>query len=251
MVKEAIRNLLLDSPLADLPVSILRGPARGAKWTLFPFSMYWRLGGDTDILTAAGFLAEIRGSVFWDFGAHFGIHSIAMAMKIGPTGQVASFEPDAFSFQKLSRHVHLNRLENVKLFNAAVSDRNGAGRMIFTGTGASTQHFVYPDESGEPTHEGTFAVEVIRADDLVTTGEIRPPDFIKVDVEGHGASALGGSLRTISLHKPLIVLSSHSMEETKGTRQLLEPLGYSVFSLKNERLNWSDLTYTTRLIRAV
>ena len=249
-MKEAMRTLLIRSPLADLSVRIRSGPARGMKWTLFPFSQYWRLGGDADVVVAAEFLPEIRESVFWDFGAHFGIHTIAMALKIGAAGQVASFEPDAFSFRKLSRHVRLNRLENVKLFNAAVSNRSGSGGMIFTGTGASTQHFVYPDDKDKPTDEAMFAVQVIRVDDLVAAKEIRPPDFIKVDVEGHGASALEGSLQTISQHKPLILMSSHSTEETKGTRQLLEPLGYSVLSLMNERLSWRDLTFTTRLLRA-
>jgi len=37
-VKEAMRTLLMRSPLADLSVSIRSGPARGMKWTLFPFS---------------------------------------------------------------------------------------------------------------------------------------------------------------------------------------------------------------------
>lgn len=211
--------------------------------------MYWRLGGDTEVVTAAKFLPKIRGSVFWDFGAHFGIHSIEMALKVGPGGQVASFEPDSFSFRKLSRHVHLNRLENVKLFNAAVSNQSGTGQMLFTGTGASTQHFVYPDEKEQQADAETMTVKAVRADDLVAAQQIRPPDFIKIDVEGHGASALQGSLQTISGRKPLILMSSHSVGETDGARQLLEPLGYSVFSLSGEHLSWPELTCTSGVLR--
>ena len=239
----------MSTPLADLPVTIRSGPARGAKWTFLPFSMYWRLGGDPEVVAAAKLLPEIRGSVFWDFGAHFGIHSIAMALKVGAEGQVVSFEPDTFSFGKLSRHVALNGLENVKLFNAAVSNQNGTGEMIFTGIGASTQHFVYPDVKDEPVATKMIAVKLVRADDLVAAGEIRPPDFIKIDVEGHGASALEGSIQTISKYKPLILMSGHSVAETEGARQLLDPLGYSVYSSTGERLSWPQLTYTDRVLR--
>ena len=249
-VKQAIRSLIIGSPFADLPVTVRSGPARGAKWTLFPFSMYWRMGGDTDVLVATQYLPELAGRVFWDFGAHYGIHTIAMARKVGPTGQVVAFEPDAFNFRKLSRHVGLNRLNNVKLFNAAVSDRDGSGHMIFTGLGASTQHFAYPDGQEKPTEGDVFAVKTVRADALVAAGEIRPPDFIKIDVEGHGAAALEGCLQTISRHKPLILMSSHAPEETDGTQRLLAPLGYGVFSLANEKLDWPDFTNNTYLLRA-
>lgn len=249
-LKQALRSLLMHTPLADFPVRIRSGPAQGARWTLFPFSMYWRLGGDTEVVAAAKFLPQIRGSVFWDFGAHFGIHSVEMALKVGPGGQVVSFEPDGFSFRKLSRHVHLNRLENVKLFNAAVSNQSGTGQMLFTGTGASTQHFAYPDEEEQRTGAETMTVKAVRADDLVAAQQIRPPDFIKIDVEGHGASALQGGLQTISKHKPLILMSSHSAGETDGARQLLEPLGYSVFALSGERLSWPELTCTSGVLRA-
>jgi FkbM family methyltransferase len=250
MLKEAIKSVLAKSPLADLPITIRNGAAKGAKWTIFPFSMYWRLGGDTDVAMAAAFLPNIQGSVFWDFGAHFGIHSVAMALKVGPAGQVVSFEPDAYSFAKLSKHIRLNRLQNVKTINAAVSNHRGTGTMISFGAGASTQHFVYPDADGEDASKATLPVQTVVADDLVENKEIRAPDLIKVDVEGHGAFALSGAIKAISRHKPLIVMSSHSNEETRGTQEILEPLGYAVFSLSSQRLSWPDLTYTTKLLRA-
>jgi hypothetical protein len=72
----------------------------------------------------------------------------------------------------------------------------------------------------------TISVRTIRMDDLVAGGEIRPPDFIKLDVEGHGHRALQGAIQSIRLSRPVILMSFHSLQEVAGTEQLLLPLGY-------------------------
>jgi FkbM family methyltransferase len=244
-----LRRMAAASPLADIPVTVRRGPIRGARWTLFPFSMYWRSGGDTEVATAASRLRHLAGAVFWDFGAHFGIHTIGMSLKVGPAGQVVAFEPDPFSFAKLSRHVKLNHLHNVRLFRAGVSSRCGSGEIITYGSGASTQHFAYPDDGGlRKPDQPFFIVQTVRADDLVANQEIRPPDLIKVDVEGHGGSALEGSSRSIADRRPIIVMSSHSTMETVGARKVLEPLGYHVHAIDGAALSWDQLTYNTRIL---
>jgi FkbM family methyltransferase len=211
--------------------------------------MYWRSGGDYDVASAASLLPAIPGAVFWDFGAHFGIHTIAMARKIGPAGEVAAFEPDPYSFAKLSRHVRLNRLSNVRSFQVAVSNRHGRGELITYGNGAPMQHFAYPDGPGMRQAEAPFlSVRTVRADDLVAKGQIRPPDLIKIDVEGHGGAALQGSSRSIADRHPIIVMSSHSPMETIGAKEVLAPLGYTVHALDGARLDWDELTSNTRIL---
>src|SRR5262249_39260578 len=156
-------------------------------------------------------------------------HTIAMARKIGPAGEVAAFEPDPYSFAKLSRHVRLNRLSNVRAFQAAVSNRRGSGELISYGDGAPIQHFAYPDEAGGRRADQPFlSVTTVRADDLVASNDIRPPDLIKIDVEGHGGAALQGACRSVAGHRPIIVMSSHSRMETSGAKEVLAPLGYAV-----------------------
>jgi FkbM family methyltransferase len=247
----ALRHLLATSPFADIPIRIRHGPAKGAQWTLFPFSMYWRLGGDLEVAVAAGRLPLLEGASFWDFGAHFGIHTVAMALKIGPAGEVAAFEPDPFSFSKLSRHVELNRLHQVHLFNAAVSNYRGSSELITYGAGASTQHFAYPDDDGlRKPDEPFFLVRTVRADDLVANAEIRLPDLIKIDVEGHGGAALEGAAQSVRERRPVIVMSSHSRMETEGAKQVLEPLQYHVYAMNGASLTWDELTSNTRILVA-
>ena len=73
-------------------------------------------------------------------------------------------------------------------------------------------------------------VSTLVLDRLVERGEIRAPQFIKVDVEGHGAKALTGAQQTIARSRPVIVMSFHSPWEVEETKALLEPSGYRSFT---------------------
>jgi FkbM family methyltransferase len=235
-------KLLAGSPLAHVPVRIRRGPAKGARWTMFPFSAYWRQGGsEEDVASALQYLPSIKGIAFWDLGAHYGIHTVGMAMQIGAGGQVVAFEPDRGAFSKLSRHVTMNGLRNVKLFCAAASSVSGTEKLYLPhGTGSSVAHFRYtPDQDldGVP-HE---TVETINLDRLVESGEIREPDLIKIDVQGHAARAVAGAIKSIERRRPVIAFSSHGPTEINGTRALLEPLGYRVVALSGQEISWADM----------
>ena len=183
----------------------------------------------------------------WDFGAHFGIATVGMAMQMGERGQVAAFEPDPGAFRRLAYHVRINKLTNVRLFQAAVS-AGGTGKLITThGLGSSMSHFQYEDEPLS-TDSQTIKVETLAPDELVRKGEIRLPDVIKVDVQGHGAKALTGSIESIKARRPVIIYSNHSQWELAGTRSLLEQLGYRVESLAGQRVAWEFLNQESGLL---
>jgi len=240
-VRTILSRAIAATPLAYFPVHVRTGPAQGAKWTLAPFSYNWRYGEENDLAPGLARLSDVKGAVCWDFGAHFGIHTVGMAMQVGPAGQVASFEPDPVAFQRLRYHVQKNQLTNVCLFQAAVSNKTGSMRLITThGLGSSMSHFQYQDEKiSEQTT--TLEVATVVPDDLVSGGKIRAPDLIKVDLQGHGAKALEGSAESIRAKRPLIIFSNHSEWELSGTRSLLEPLGYGVFDLNGDPMDWEDL----------
>lgn len=236
-----LSRALAASPVARIPVRVRRGPARGARWTLLPFSHNWREGGEGDLAPGLAKLPQVAGAVCWDFGAHFGIHTVGMARQVGPSGQVVAFEPDTVAFARLALHVRMNRLANVVLFRAAVSSAPGVQRLIASGgPGSTVSHFRYPGEP-EPEAHLTVAVETIAPDDLVAQGRVRPPDLIKVDVEGHGAAALQGSLASIREKLPVIIFSCHSPAEIGGARQLLEPLDYGAHRLSGAAVSWAEV----------
>jgi FkbM family methyltransferase len=242
-----LSQIIAATPLGYFPVRVRSGPAKGAKWTLAPFSHNWRCGGENIIEPALSLLPNRNGRVCWDFGAHFGIHTVGMAMQVGSAGEVVSFEPDPIAFLRLKYHVKINRLNNVRLYQAAASKMSGRLRLITDrALGSSSSHFQYEDEpmsEQTPTEE----VEAVSADELVCRGEIRSPDLIKVDVEGHGAKALEGSVRSILEKWPIIIFSNHSPWELEGVRKLLEPF-YSVFSLQGTPISWEAWNAESRLL---
>ena len=136
------------------------------------------------------------------------------------------------------------RLENVRLYRAAVSDRVARQELIVGEPGATFNHLRYEDEVAH-SGEKTISIESVVLDELVARGEIRPPVLVKVDVEGHGARALAGARQTLAAHHPVLVMSFHSHAEANDTRALLEPLGYRPFENDGRPLDWGQIVFRT------
>lgn len=249
-LKARLSFMLGRSPLALLPVRVRAGVAKGARWTLLPHSAYWRGAGEPDVEAAIATLGDLTGACCWDLGAHFGIYTVGLARAVGPAGQVASFEPDPRSHARCARHVRMNGLTWVRLFEAAVGNVAERQQLILTGgLGSTENHLRYEDEAVAPD-ERRVDIQTVILDDLVAAGRIRPPVFAKVDVEGHGAQALDGARRTLARHRPLLVMSFHSHGESDGTRVLLEPMGYRCFDLAGREIPWSAIVFRTALLKA-
>lgn len=221
-----LRRFLSLRPIAWFPVRVRRGLAAGARWTFFPWTSYWRGLHEPEVQARLLQLGDWTGRHIWDLGSHYGFFTVGLARRTGPTGSVAAFEPNPLSYRRLAHHVKLNRLSWVKCFPGAVSDAAGTSRMYFHGGMETTSsHLAY---DGQTSDEGmiTMDVPLFRLDDLVAEGKIARPDFIKMDVEGHGHHALAGARATITACRPVILTGFHSQQETDGVLAILQPLGY-------------------------
>jgi len=212
-----------------IPVRVRGGAAKGARWTLYPWTSYWRGTHEPAVQAAVERLGNgsIGGWSCWDLGAHFGLYSVALAIRVGPGGQVAAFEPNPRSFARLERHRRMNRLGCLRAYEAAASDHTGVGELLTYGDLCSTStHLPY---RGEARGGGSapIAIRTLRLDELVESGELRPPQFAKVDVEGHGHRALEGMGKAIAASRPVLMVGFHSREEEEGVLRVLRPLGYS------------------------
>jgi FkbM family methyltransferase len=168
------------------------------------------------------------GKNVWDLGSHYGLFAIGLGHRVGPTGSVAAFEPNPLSYRRLALHVKRNRLDWVKPFPYAVSNTPGEQRFfVYNGLETTTSHLAYEGETWNETIP-TLTVASVCLDELVASGKIHPPDFIKVDVEGHGHKALEGARATITQFRPVILAGMHSEAECKGISNLLDPLAYRV-----------------------
>jgi FkbM family methyltransferase len=163
------------------------------------------------------------GNVAYDVGGNYGIHSLLMARLVGPSGTVCTFEPHPTIFEACAENVRLNRFENVKLLNLAVSD--APGTIPFSvGDHAGAGH-VIPDQS----EVAAFTVRRDTIDRLVADGTIPPPTFVKVDVEGHEAAALKGAAATVAQHRPVLAIDLHHPQADRSVGRFLIDHDYVAF----------------------
>ena len=52
------------------PVRVRHGIAEGARWTLYPWSSYWRGTQEPAMHRAVNELGDMAGGSCWDLGAH-------------------------------------------------------------------------------------------------------------------------------------------------------------------------------------
>ena len=240
----AIEHLIRISRLGLLPTRIRHGYLRGARWTLWPCSAYWRREYEPDVLAALQLHAPSAGQAAWDLGAHFGFYSLWLARSVGPLGEVAAFEPDPTSYARLRRHVTLNPWAQVRAFACAASERDTSLRLIQSqGAGATTSHLAYQGE--QPSSGTAVDINAVALDQLAERENLRPPVLIKIDVEGHAAAALKGARGVLRHHHPRLLISLHCPEECQGVRSELEPLGYLPYSLENRPIAWDDALFQT------
>ncbi|MCZ2822345.1 FkbM family methyltransferase [Modestobacter sp. VKM Ac-2977] len=139
-----------------------------------------------------------------DVGTNIGVVAVSVAAHLGASGQVFAFEPSPETFRLAASTIALNRASNVTLYNAAVSDTDG--ELVFNATpgnsaiaSARRHKFDLLNEWQEVT------VPARRLDTLHAAGELADVSLLKIDVEGHEMSALGGALDFIAGTRPTVV----------------------------------------------
>jgi len=177
--------------------------------------------------------------VFFDVGANLGQYTLLAAHRVGPAGQVHSFEPSTRMFTELKYNVELNGFSSIcTLNNIALSNKEGAARLSVYEPGAE----VYGSLGCHRREEGGFIVtgheevKTIRLDDYFEEAGIDHADLIKMDIEGAELLALQGSEHTLSKPiAPAIVLEMADINTVgfgyQATKiwDYLEMLGYHMY----------------------
>ncbi len=230
----SVPGRLLRAPLRVIPKSaampILRTKARGRKW-IVGSSIHGCWLGTYEREKRQEFERSLSpGDVLYDIGANVGFYTVLGASIVGSDGAVYAFEPMPRNLEFLRRHAAINRLENVRVIDAAVSDSAG------TATFDDTQH----PSMGSLSAGGTLTVRTVRIDDLVASGELRPPTVVKIDVEGAEEMVLAGAAETLRTHRPAIFLATHGPEIHASCLATLRSLGYDLRALPGASLEKDD-----------
>jgi FkbM family methyltransferase len=205
---------------------ILQGRLKGKKWIVGSGEHgYWL--GSYELGKRMAFEAEITpGSVVYDIGANVGYYSLLASVLAGEEGQVYAFEPLPRNIDFLHKHVEINRRKNIEIIMAAVSEHSGEA---FFDLGASTA-------MGHLAENGEIQVEMVSLDEMLDKGLIRPPGYIKLDVEGAEFQALSGARKLLEQYRPILFIDTHNREAHQKTIELLASLNYEFQCLDGKRL---------------
>ncbi len=173
--------------------------------------------------------------IFVDIGANIGLFTLIASHRVGDNGKVYSFEPCLKTFQRLVRNVELNRINNVKYSQMALSDRPGQVQMNLSLDGYDAWNSIV-----QPTAGRSFSTETVMAvtwDDFSHEHNLMGRvNLMKIDVEGWESHVLSGGIETFSRQDApvLQVEFTDQASQSAGTScqtlyHQLEGLGYQMF----------------------
>jgi FkbM family methyltransferase len=169
------------------------------------------------------------GDVCYDIGANVGFFSVLLGRLAGPTGSIYAFEPVPKNALTIERNARLNRLDNIKVLQVACSNESGMSELLLAHHigGAVLKNVGVP-----PDLAGSLIVETVSIDTLVEDRQIKPPRFIKIDVEGAEMEVLQGMQRVLNAWGPTVILelddeSADACEEkVRVCQRFLQDLDY-------------------------
>jgi FkbM family methyltransferase len=180
-----------------------------------------------------GWLYSIpTGATLLDVGANVGMYSVFAAVIRG--ARVFAFEPEAQNFAVLCRNIVANNLSGrLDAWCAAVSDKSGFDRIYLSNVNAGGSCHSFGEEvdfhlrpSAPRFAQGSYATTV---DELVGTGVIEVPAFIKIDVDGFDHKVIHGAqttLRDRRVQSVIVELNTH-LAEHRDVVGLMSSLGFT------------------------
>jgi FkbM family methyltransferase len=148
-----------------------------------------------------------HGGSFVDIGAHVGYLTIIGARLVGSSGSVVAIEPVAENAAAVRSNAALNDFGNVRVIQAAASDRSGESELI---TVADTLWTRLASVGDHPLESARSLVRTVALDDLLASGELSaPPDVVKIDVEGAELDVIEGMRGLLAHGRTSIVCELH------------------------------------------
>lgn len=205
--------------------TVLWGPCRGLRYKIFPGYGWAYLYGNWERKVTRIFEQRIRpGSTIYDLGANYGMHTLLFSKLVGPSGRVYAFEPNPEIFAALKEQLRLNGMTTVIPVCKAVSSDRGEAWFDAAHHGGAGHLSI---------GSGTFKVETTSLDDFVFRDRERPPDFLKIDIEGAESSALRGAANVIKRYRPDMVIELHNPTEDRSVGAILKEHRYSAYRVQD------------------
>lgn len=200
---------------------VVRGVGQGLRFNASGSNAGYILGTSEPHVQQALALLVDGGDVVYDIGANIGFFSILAARLTGPTGHVVAFDPLASNAERIVHNSSLNGFDWVEVRTIAVGREDGDARFLVSEVSSWGRLASTGRHEG---HTGETGVRVQTLDSIVASGT-RPPQVVKIDVEGAEADVLDGARVTIGAHRPRLIIELHGTNAAVADR--LDSLGYA------------------------
>ena len=148
-------------------------------------------------------------SYFYDVGANIGLYSW-LCRKLSSNRKILAFEPDPKNFELLQMTKENSKIENINLFNIALSNRmetvsfqqdtlTSATGMISDGQTPWIEKYLGQETNSIQVNTDYLDNKTFKRQDA---------SLIKIDVEGHELEVLRGGEKKLSQCKPLLLIES-------------------------------------------
>lgn len=178
------------------------------------------------------------GDLCLDIGANIGAITLVMAFATGGEGKVIAIEPHPVMVDRLRANIELNRLDNVSIVAAALSDT--AGKAVLYA--AEEHHFNQGLSSLKPSPGVNREIPIEKITGRMLQERIGDQlcRFIKIDVEGHDFIVLRQLADIIAKHRPHVVFEYHHKLwldnhcKVQQAVEFLRDLEYRIYFIKHD-----------------
>ncbi|MBM3506240.1 MAG: FkbM family methyltransferase [Alphaproteobacteria bacterium] len=146
------------------------------------------------------------GMIIFDIGANIGYYALMEHRLLRGSGKIIAIEPSQANANLLRRNLALNRIDDVTVLEAAVSDTDG-----------DRDFYLAPESNLNTFHPDPQRSQAMRTVTVATTTlpalakKYGAPNLVRMDVEGHEVEVLDGAMTEIEARRmsPSIIFEVH------------------------------------------
>lgn len=183
-----------------------------------------------------------KGDVAVDIGAHKGGYLFWLRKKVGKSGRVYAFEPQAVLSVYLQTTFQQFNFGNVKIENKGVSSRKGQFDLYIPTTGKtnSSPGATLNTEKAAQENCRKVSIQTVTLDEYFQ-GKENAIALIKVDVEGHELEVFQGGKNVLTNMKPLLLFECEQRHNKNRNIEevfsFLKDSGYEGYFFYKEKVN--------------
>jgi FkbM family methyltransferase len=253
---DAIAGKVARQGLRRRDVVVTTGLARGLVMNAGASNPDYALGSNEPSVQEALQDLVAVDAVVYDVGANVGFLTLVCARLVGAGGYVYAFEPEFGNAALIRHNLRSNRVSHALVVARAVGASTGTTELQLAGYSGG---HVLAGSPPPPDLVAIVPVEAVSLDDFVRLPGARPPDVVKIDVEGAELAVLNGAVELLAAQRPILLMelddASRAGHDVKSAvlRAWLDDHGYDMARLSDSYVSdsWAISHWVCRPRKAV